>query len=170
MPVWQVQRLNRQHERSQFDCGHVSLNEWLKQRAGQFDRKDLARTFVAVRPDCVEVLGYYALSNHAVVHEVLPEDEAKGLPRLDVPVVLLGRLAVDRTMHGQGLGQFLLIDALRRVQRISEHTGVRAIEVDAIDAAARSFYLKFGFHSLLDDPQHLFLPMQVIRKLNLPPL
>ena len=97
-------------------------------------------------------------------------DEAKGLPRLDVPVVLLGRLAVHHGMQGHGLGTFLLIDALRRVQPIAEHIGVRAIEVDAIDDSARSFYMKFGFNPLLDDPRHLYLSMQVIRKLNLPGL
>lgn len=85
-------------------------------------------------------------------------------------MVLLGRLAVDRSVRGQGLGQHLLIDALRRVAHISEHIGVRAVEVESIDDHARQFYLKFGFVPLLDDQQHLFLPMQVIRKLELPPL
>jgi GNAT superfamily N-acetyltransferase len=93
----------------------------------------------------------------------------KGLPRLDVPVVLLGRLAVDRTTQGQGLGSLLLIDALRRVQHLAEQVGIRAVEVDAIDDAARQFYLRFGFVSLLDASNHLFLSTQVIRKLELPP-
>lgn len=168
MPAWEIQRLNRQHDRANFDCGHSTLNAWLKERAGQFDRQDFSRTFVAVQPSLQAVLGYYALSNHRVIHEVLPLDEAKGLPRLDVPVVLLGRLAVDRSMQGLGLGSFLLIDALRRVQQIAEHIGVRAVEVDAIDDMARSFYMKFGFKPLLDDPRHLYVSTQLIRKLNLP--
>jgi GNAT superfamily N-acetyltransferase len=100
----------------------------------------------------------------------LPRGEAKGLPRIDVPVVLLGRLAVDRSMHGQGLGTFLLLDALRRCQRLADEVGVRAVEVDALDATARAFYLKYGFIPLEDDPNHLFLPMSTIRKLNLPPI
>ena len=91
------------------------------------------------------------------------------MPRLDVPVVLLGRLAVDRSVQGQGLGSLLLIDALRRAQHLAEHVGIRAVEVDAIDEAARQFYSRFGFVPLLDDPNHLFLPMPVIRKLGLPP-
>ena len=168
MPAWEIQRLNRQHDRANFDCGHPSLNAWLRERAGQFDRKDFSRTFVAVQPSSQAVLGYYALSNHRVIHDVLPPDEAKGLPRLDVPVVLLGRLAVHHTMQGQGLGSFLLIDAVRRVQQIADQVGVRAIEVDAIDEIARSFYMKFGFYTLLDDPYHLYLPIQIIRKLKLP--
>ena len=78
---------------------------------------------------------------------MLPTAEAKGLPRLDVPVVLIGKLAVDRSVQGQGLGALLLVDALRRSLQISEQVGIGAVEVDAIDDAARNFYLKFGFRS-----------------------
>lgn len=170
MAVWDVQHLHSRHHKSGFDCGIPSLNEWLIKRASQFDRKGLARTFVATVPDDQRVLGYYALANHRVIHEALPEVEAKGLPRLDVPVALLARLAVDRTVQKQGLGTFLLIDALRRVQSIAEHIGIRAVEVDAVDDVARAFYLKFGFQSLLDDERHLFLSMKVVEQLKLPPL
>jgi len=170
MPEWEIQRWSQQHERGAFDCGHSSLNDWLKIQSGQFDRRDLARTFVAIEPGQTVVAGYYALSNHRVSRDVLPADEAKGLPRIAIPVVLLGRLAVDRRRQGLGLGSFLLIDAMRRVQQIAEHVGVRAIEVDSIDATAQQFYLKFGFKLLLDDPHHLYLPMSAIRALKLPPL
>ena len=77
---------------------------------------------------------------------------------------------VDRSVQGQGLGASLLVDAIRRSAQISEQVGIRAVEVDALDEAARNFYLKFGFRSLLDDARHLFLPMHEIRKLNLEPL
>ncbi|MDG3004906.1 GNAT family N-acetyltransferase [Paludisphaera mucosa] len=167
---WSVERLGTHHDRSAFDCGRPMLTDWLKQRAGQFEKRDLARTYVAARAGEAVVLGYYALSSHRVAFEALPADQARGLPRLDVPVVLLGRLAVDLTAQGRGLGSLLLIDALRRAQHLAEHVGVRAVEVDAIDDDARAFYKKFGVTPLLDDPNHLFLPMQVVRKLGLPPL
>ncbi len=167
MPAWMIQRLHRTHDRSAFDCGQPSLNEWLKNRAGQFDRRGLSRTFAATRPGEVVVCGYYALSTHRVLYEDLPDTESKGLPRLDVPVVLLGRLAVDRAAQGQGLGASLLVDALRRAMHISDQVGIRAVEVDAIDEPARRFYLKFGFRSLLDDPRHLMIPLHEIRKLKL---
>jgi GNAT superfamily N-acetyltransferase len=167
---WTIERLGSSHDRTAFDCGNPILTDWLRQRASQFEKRDLARTYVASKSGSRIVLGYYAVSNHRVGHEALPADEAKGLPRLDVPVVLLGRLAVDRSVQGHGLGSLLLIDALRRAQHLAEHVGVRAVEVDAIDDAARQFYLGFGFIPLLDDPNHLFLSMQVIRKLDLPPL
>ena len=138
--------------------------------AGQHERRDLSRTYVAVQSGESKVIGYYALSNHQVSYKSLPEEQAKGLPAIDIPVVLLGRLAVDKSVQGQGLGAYLLIDALRRANHISHHIGVRAVEVHAIDEDARRFYLKYGFVSLSDDKFHLFLPMQVIRKLNLPPL
>ncbi len=146
--AWTVERLDKHHEREHFDCGNDLLNDWLKQRAGQFDRRDLARTFVAVRPGENVVCGYYAVSSHSVRLESLPADEAKGL----------------------GLGGHLLIDVLRRAQHLAEHVGIRAVEVDAIDEAARTFYLRYGFLELQDDPRHLFLPMSVIRKLHLPPM
>ncbi|MEQ1825799.1 MAG: GNAT family N-acetyltransferase [Pirellula sp.] len=169
MRAWDVQRLNQSHDRSVFDCGQSSLNEWFKERAGQFDKKDLSRTYVATQPGLSMVLGYYALSTHRVQFDSLSPADAKGLPRLDVPVILLGRLAVDSTVQGQGLGAFLLVDAMRRAMPIAEQIGICAIEVDAIDEAANQFYLKYGFRPLLDDPLHLFMPLHEIRKLNLPP-
>ena len=169
-PAWIIWRLDTSHDRASFDCGKSELNDWLQRLAGQYERRDLARTYVAVQEDNPRVLGYYAISNHLVRYDALPEEQAKGLPTIDIPVVLLGRLAVDKAAQGQGLGQHLLIDALRRAAHISEHIGVRAVEVDAIDDGARQFYLKFGFLPLLDDQRHLFLPMPVIRKLELPPM
>ncbi len=169
MAIWMIRRLEKSHDRTNFECGQPLLDEWLKDRASQFDRRDLSRTFVATRPELVAVLGYYAISTHRVVYEVLPTAEAKGLPRLAVPVLLIGKLAVDRRVQGQGLGALLLVDALRRSLQISEQVGIRAVEVDAIDDAARKFYMKFGFRSLLDDPRHLFLTISEIRKLKLDP-
>jgi GNAT superfamily N-acetyltransferase len=125
---------------------------------------------VGVRDGETRVLGYYAISSHHVSFQSLPHHEARHLPEIDMPVVLLGRLAVDESAQGHGLGQLLLLDALRRAQHLATEVGICAVEVDAIDQDARRFYLRFGFTPLTDDPKHLFLPMLVIRKLNLPPL
>lgn len=167
MQSWEIQQLNRTHDRSVFDCGQPMLNEWLKIRAGQFDRKDLAKIFVATQSGSSVVGGYYAISNHHIAKELLPPDHAKGLPKIEIPAVLLGRLAVDRSVQGKGLGLLLLTDALRRISDMSEQVGIRAVEVDAIDEAARQFYCKFGFRKLLDDPSHLFMPIHEVRKLKL---
>jgi GNAT superfamily N-acetyltransferase len=164
---WVIERFGKDHDRSAFNCGHAALDDWLKLRASQFEKKDLARTYVALRSGDVVAMGYYSLATHRVTYEALPDDQAKGIPRIDVPVVLLARLAVDRKVQGQGLGSALLLDAMRRAERLSFEVGVRAMEVDAIDEAARTWYLRFGFVSLVDDPNHLFLPMKIIRKLGL---
>lgn len=169
MSAWRIERLERRHDRSRFDCGRLPLDVWLRERADQFDRRDLSRTFVAVRPDSATVVGYYALSAHCILFEELPDGESKGLPQFDLPAVLIGRLAVDRSVQGRGLGSLLLIDALRRCVDIADRTGVRFVEVDALDEAARTFYLRFGFRELLDDARHLLMPMQDIRRLNLKP-
>lgn len=167
--AWKIERLAA-HDRGSFDCGKPSLNQWLRQCAGQYERRDLARTYVAVGEGDPRVLGYYAVSNHVVRYEASPKEQARSLPTIDIPVVLLGRFAVDKIAQGQGLGQYLLIDALRRADHISQHIGIRAVEVDALDEDACRFYLKFGFAPLLDDLHHLFLPIQVVRRLALPPL
>jgi predicted GNAT family N-acyltransferase len=170
-PHWIIEPFDRsQHDRSGFDCGVPLLNEWLARKAGQSEKKDLARVYVLVVAGEATVKGYYALSSHTVAFEALPVDQAKGLPRMDLPVVLIGRLAVDCSLQGQHLGADLLIDALRRVEYLASKLGIRAVEVHAINDAARRFYEKYGFLPLLDDPQHLFLPMRVIRNLKLPPL
>lgn len=170
-PKWAVEPFDRsRHNRSKFDCGVPILNEWLATKVSQFEKKNLARTYILVESGSIVVKGYYALSNHSIIYDALPEDQAQGLPRIDVPVVLIGRLAVDLSTQGQGLGEFLLIDALRRADYLANKIGIRAVEVEAINEAAKQFYEKYGFLTLKDDPRHLFLPMQVIRKLKLPRL
>ena len=169
--VWKVEPFNKQrHDRTGFDCGVPALNEWLTTKVSQFEKRDLARTYVLVEDGGISVTGYYAISNHTVVYEALPDDEAKGLPNIDVPVILIGQLAVDARAKGQGLGEFLLLDALRRAEYLSTKIGIQAVEVVAISQAAIRFYRKYGFVSLKDDSRHLFLPMKLIRKLKLPPL
>jgi ribosomal protein S18 acetylase RimI-like enzyme len=84
-----------------------------------------------------------------------------------VPVAHLGRLAVDRSAQGQGLGEHLLLDALWRIGRVERELGIHAVEVVAIDERARRFYVKYGFTELRDDPHHLFMAMKTVRKLGL---
>ncbi len=83
----------QRHDRSGFDCGIPILNEWLATKVSQFEKKDLARTYLLVEAGSTVVKGDYALSNHTVAYESLPADQVKGLPQIDMPVVLIGRLA-----------------------------------------------------------------------------
>lgn len=162
-----IERLNSRHDRSSFDSGYPSLDDWLKRSAGQFDRRDLARTFVATWAGESRVLAYYALFNHHVTRAQLSSDEAHGLPNIDIPMLLIGKLAVDRLAQGQGLGKRLLLDALRRACLVANEIGIRGVEVDAIDDRAAEFYRHFGFQSLVDDRRHMFMSMHAIRKLSL---
>jgi predicted N-acetyltransferase YhbS len=94
--------------------------------------------------------------------ENLPAKHAKKLPRHAVPVVLLARLAVDRSVHGNGLGGFLFRDALIRSLDLSAKLGIHAVAVDALDDEAKGFYERFGFEALTDDVKRLFLPVGAI--------
>lgn len=162
---WIIERLTSAHERSSFDCRKPSLNEFFRRLANQYDRRDMGRTYVAVLPNSPLVCGYYTLATGAVFLDNLPEEEQKKLPRHPVPVAHLGRIAVDQTVRGKGLGETLLIDALRRCLRIAEEVGLFAVEVYALDEEARNLYLRYGFTSLLDDAKHLYLPIKVVRKM-----
>ncbi|HXG65015.1 MAG TPA: GNAT family N-acetyltransferase [Blastocatellia bacterium] len=158
-----IEPLSSKHDRNSFDCGEPSLNTYLRQYARQNDERGLGRTYVAVEPGETRVEGYYTLSTGAVTFEQVPEK----LPRYPIPVVHMGRLAVDLRAQGKGLGELLLIDALKRAAQAAEQLGIYAVEVRALNERARDFYLKYGFTPLLDDELHLYLPMKVIRKLKL---
>jgi GNAT superfamily N-acetyltransferase len=150
------------HDREAFDSGEPKPDEFSRRYARQNEAKGLSRTYVAVHPGESRVLGFYAVSSGAITFENVPER----LPKYPIPVAHLGRLAVDRSVRGQGLGEFLLVDALRRVTLVAEQLGIYAVEVWAKNELARNFYLKYGFTLLVDDQFHLYLPMQVIRRLE----
>jgi ribosomal protein S18 acetylase RimI-like enzyme len=164
---WLIEELRPGHDRCAFSCGHASLNDFIRRYAGQNERNGVSRTFVAVHPGSAVVLGYYSLSAGSVEFATLTEEQRKHLPRYPVPTAHLGRLAVDATQQGKGLGSFLFIDALRRIAAADRHIAVHAVEVVAIDDAAKGFYLKYGFTELLDDPRHLYLSMKTVRALGL---
>jgi GNAT superfamily N-acetyltransferase len=160
---WRIERLDRDHVREGCDCGKPSLNDFLRALVGQYEKRNLGRTYVALPESDRRVLGYYTLAGGSIDAEGLPANQAKKLPRHAVPVVLLARLAVDRNVHGRGLGGHLLRDALTRSLDLSERVGIHAVVVDALDAEAKAFYERFGFLPLTDDAMRLFLPMRSIR-------
>lgn len=166
--TWVVALLDRSHDRQAFDCGVHVLNEYLHRFARQNQSAGISQHFVAVdQPGSSRVLGYYALSAGAVAFENVPEALRKRLPKYPIPVAHIGRLAVDQAVRQRGLGSWLLIDALTRTLRAADQLGIHAIEVLAINDAARAFYQKFGFQTLSDDQRHLYLPLAAVRKLSL---
>ncbi len=161
---WQIQGLARSHRRDAFDCGSEDLNTYIRKYAWQNSKHDVCRVFVATYPEEELIRGFYTLSSSSVGHQDLPEDARKRLPRYPIPTALIGRLAVDHSAQGRGLGRELLMDGLYRVVRASEELGIHAIEVDAKDSKAQAFYAKYGFASLLDEPRHMFLSLKAAKK------
>jgi GNAT superfamily N-acetyltransferase len=164
MAEWRIEPLGASHERGEFSCGKAPLDDFLRLRASQYEKRRLGRTYVALFPGGTRVAGYYTLSASAVAIANLPPEAAKRLPKHPVPVILLGRLAVDQKARSQGLGKALLLDAFRRSLDLSEQLGLFAVEVLAIDADAREFYTNFGFVPLADNDLHLFLPMRTVEE------
>jgi GNAT superfamily N-acetyltransferase len=157
-----VERLTAEHDVRQFDCGKQSLNDWLKRFALANDRSDASRTYVVHSSSTV--VGYYSLAAGSVLKAEAPGRISKGLANHPIPVVLLARLAVDRTTQGAGLGSALLKDALLRVQGAADIVGIRAVLVHAIDKEARAFYARFDFEPCLADDLHLMLLMKDLRE------
>jgi GNAT superfamily N-acetyltransferase len=161
-----VEPLGRQHDRTAFHCGAEALDRYLKQQARQDADKRVAAPFVAVRlPDTV-VLGYYTLSASVLTLTDLPDELARKLPRYpQLPVTLLGRLAVDQSTKGQGLGEHLLLDALHRSLGHADQIAAMAVVIDAKDESATAFYRHYGLIPLQTQPSRLFVPMRSIAQL-----
>ena len=165
MNRWQIELLAAGHRREDFDCGEESLNDFLRHRAGQNARKDISRTYVALEAGSEVVAGYYTLSGGSVAFEDLPANTARRLPKYPIPTALIGRLAVDRSQQGLGLGGMLLVDALKRIRDLADQIGIHAVTVHALNDPVKGFYEAHGFLPFQDDPRHLFLPLATIRKL-----
>jgi predicted GNAT family N-acyltransferase len=160
-----IEPLGKKHDRAAFSCGQDSLDQYLKNQAGQSVGKNLAAVFV-LTPDGKKIAGYYTLSSYAVKLDEIPEEIARKLTRMhEVPATLLGRLARSIEFRGQGIGEILLVDALKRAVQNSMHVASWAVIVDVKDAEAAEFYKCYGFISFPTRPDRLFLPMASIQSL-----
>jgi GNAT superfamily N-acetyltransferase len=154
-----VQALTGSHDRQGFDCSRAELNDWLRQIARQHQDKGLSKTFVATREDQPNrICAFYALTLAELDNRHLPQLWQKKLPTR-IPGVRLGRLAVDKSFQGKGLGEMMLIDAMSRAKRIVHEAGGIGLFVDAIDEQAATFYRRYGFETAPDRPLMLFLPL-----------
>lgn len=159
MRKMEVVGFDKTQQRQQFDCGIVELNLYVQQQISQDTKRNIAAPFVLLNEN--QVIGFYTLSASSVNLGDLPAELIKKLPKYPlVPVALLGRLAVDKNYQGQGLGDFLLMDALKRSRGLSEQIGIMAVVVDAINESASHFYQQYGFEQLTAN--RLFLPIQNI--------
>ncbi|MFT4217163.1 MAG: GNAT family N-acetyltransferase [Micropruina sp.] len=146
-----------------FDSGEESLDRYLADRALTNHLADLGRCYVCVDADAGTILGYYTLSAVAVEHADLPGRVRRNAPN-PVPAVLMGRLAVDVTMQGTGLGRFLVREAILSTLAAADRIGARILLVHALHERAATFYEKLGFKRSPTDPLHLYLLLADARK------
>jgi GNAT superfamily N-acetyltransferase len=146
------------HDRAAFSCEVAALDEWFHLRAGQDEKRNMARVFVAI-DDRRGIVGFYSLSSFTLAITDLPPELAKRLPRYDlILAALIGRLARDERVRGEGIGDLLLADAIRRVIGATRSLAVFAIVVDATDEKVAVFYRDFGFVPFPNRPLRLFMP------------
>ena len=161
MTLTPPQPIQAGHDVSRFDSGRPILDDWLRRRAIRNEDSGASRTYVVCEK--ARVVGYYCLSNGSVDSRLTPGKVRRNMPD-PIPVMLMGRLAVDRSQQGGGLGRALLKDAVLRTLKAAELAGMRALLVHALDEKAAGFYLHNGFLASPIDPLVLMLPLGTARR------
>jgi GNAT superfamily N-acetyltransferase len=154
--------LSADHALDAFACGEASLDDWLKRRALKNQSSGASRCFVLC--DRGAVVGFYSLSAGGIHHENAPKPMRRNMPD-PLPILLLGRLAIDRRHHNQGLGHALLRDAMLRSVRVAADAGVFAILVHALSEPAKRFYLSRGFVESPLQPMTLLMTLATVRSI-----
>lgn len=148
------------HSVDNFDCGIPSLDQWIRRQSLKNEVSGASRTFVVCFGK--EVVGYYALATGSILRQQAPGKIKREMPE-PIPVMVLGRLAVDRNWQGSGLGSGLLRDALLRTYNVSQQVGIRALLVHALSEVAKEFYLRHGFMQSPIDPMTLMLNLRDVQ-------
>ena len=168
IPTFRFEPLDkRKHDRAAFSCEQESLDRYLKERATQEVKKRVAAVYV-LTPDGRTIAGYYTLSQYAIEAGELPAElvQQLHLPKYDkLPATLLGRLARSKQFKGCGLGELLLMGALKRALEHGKNIASVAVVVDAIDENARAFYRCYGFIDIPNHPNRLLMPMKTVAQL-----
>ena len=161
--TWHEEPIEKRHDRAGFDCGDGDLNGFLQLHARKSHEKGGAKTFLAIDDtDNTKILGFYSLSPASIAYERTPEIVKRGLARYEVPVFRLGRLAVDKSVQGEGLGGQLLLAAGRRGLYVAAEAGGVALLIDAKNEGVAKWYASYGAVQLLDAPLSLLLPFKTI--------
>jgi GNAT superfamily N-acetyltransferase len=157
------EHLTEQHDLAAFDSGIPVLDDWLKKRALANEEKGASRTYVVTAGG--RVVGYYALATGAVSAQQATGRIRRNMPD-PIPVMILGRLAVDKTFQNRGLGAALLRDAVLRTRQAADIVGIRAMLVHAISAEAKRFYERYGFVESPVDPMTLMISLGDIDRIG----
>jgi len=150
------EKLSAEHDLAAFECGETILDEWLRRRALQNETSGASRTYVVCAGK--RVVGYYSVAVGAAAHESTPGRIKRNMPD-PVPVMILGRLAVDKAFQGKGMGAGLLKDAVLRTGQAAQIAGIRALLVHAISDAAKRFYEGYGFIASPIDPMTVMITL-----------
>lgn len=151
--------LDSNHSGAGFDCGEISLNEWLRTKALKNQLNGASRTFVVSNKNDSNIIGFYCLSTGSIQHKQLLSNRLKRNMPDPVPVIFLGRLAVDCHYKRRGIGAGLLKDAILRAKSVSNHFGAKALLVHTLSDEAKAFYVKFGFIESGIQSRTLLLPL-----------
>lgn len=153
----------KRHNRSAFISGNDSLDNYIRKGASQELKKKVSTVFVLIDSPKIDIIAYYTLSSYTVDASNLNEEFAKTVPRYPLlPATLLGRLAVSQSHQGKGIGELVLIDALKRILDATSQVASLAVVVEAIDENAVRFYQKYGFEQFKQYPTKLYLPTKLI--------
>lgn len=151
------------HDRAAFSCGVPALDQYLKTQASQDRRSGVAAIYVLA--DGKRILGYYSLAATGIERRAMPDEVTGKMPRYPIiPAYLIGRLAVDISLQGQGYGRGLLADALRRCVRLAVEVAAALVVVDAKDDSARTFYERTEFALFPEEPNRLYVTMGALRR------
>lgn len=153
--------LDQSHKLEEFSCGIASLDRWLKTKARHNENARASRTYVLC-DDNNNVIGYYALATGSISPNQAPRKVKRNMPN-PIPVMVLGRLAIDQTHQGKGLGDALLRDAILRILQAAEIAGIKAIVVHAISEQAKQYYAERSFIESPADPMTMILPLDSIQ-------
>ena len=152
----EIVAFSRKFDRNSFCCGKPDLDDWLKTKAGQQERANNTRTFLAVEDS--KVVGYYATTTYRLGLDETAQMYGIGRRAYPIPAVLLARLAADSGFQGYGLGSRLLLHALTQIAEAAQHVGFEVAVVHAIDLEAVAFYAQRGFSRFEGHDLHLFMP------------
>ncbi len=159
---WHEAPISKKFDRAAFDCGDNTLNQFLQRYARQSHQQGGAKTYLAIRDQDNKILGYYSISPASIAYQRAPEVIQRNLPRHEIPAFRLGRLAVDVSFQGQGLGGQLLLAAGRRCLLVAAQTGGIALLIDAKNEQVADWYASYGAIPLTDAPLSLLLPFKTI--------
>lgn len=160
------------HDRGSFDCGERELNLFIQTQAAKHMKAGISRTLIlpaikAMQNQKYPICSFFSVAPSSIHRETFPSPPAKKLPRYPIPVFLIAQLAVNKELHGKGLGKAALIKALEYLGKANLFMPANAVVVDPLTDFAGGFYSKYGFEKLDcgNGEQRMFLPMKTVDKM-----